>query len=143
MSKSGINFEGTDYWDPILVPGRQVQIHYGNDRRTIEVYDEGQWVARVKMADQATIEDLGLLLELRNDDRKDRSQKRTGRRRSKQIRVTSRTGEGGTSRLVSGMSAEEVKGEINERLRPDAARPSDVAAGLRLDEDGNRVPRNA
>lgn len=141
IASDGIKFEGSTYWDPILVPGRKVQIHYGNDRRSVEVYDQDEWVVTAYLDKMATTEMLADLLESRTNDRRVRGTRRSERRRSKQVRVTSRTGAGETS-LVSGLSAEQVKEEINERLRPEAASPTEVADGLRLDDDGNRIPRN-
>lgn len=138
VTKSGIDFEGVNYWDPNLVPGRKVQIHYGNDRRSVEVYDDDGWVATAKQsADGPTIDDLAKVLELRTQDRKERSKHRSRRRRAKQIRVSSRTGPG-TSRLISGMSGEEVREEIRDRLGPEAADAAEVSRVLGLDEHGNR-----
>jgi transposase InsO family protein len=137
----GINVNGSLYWNPELIVGTEVEVHFGNDRRSVEVYENDEWLLTAKIADAATVDDLSRLLELRVEQDKERSGHRARRRKSKQIRVKTRSGEG-ESRLVSGMTRQEVHNEINARLDPEAVSPEKLVRKLRLDEHGNRVPIN-
>lgn len=137
----GIKLNGALYWDPELIVGSEVEAHFGNDRRSIEVYDHDEWLLTAKISDAATVDDLSRLLEVRTEQDKKRSGHRAKRRKTKQIRVNTRSGEG-ESRLISGMTRQEVRDEINARLDPGAVSPQKLVRRLRLDEHGNRVPIN-
>lgn len=135
----GLNVDGANYWHPELVVGTEVEVHYGNDRRSVEVYQDDQWVLTARLDDAATVDDLARLLEVRAEQDKKRGGRRAKRRKSKQIRVTTRSGEGKTQ-LLSGMTGQEVHDEINARLDPGAVSPDKLVRALRLDEHGNRIP---